>query len=93
MVGMVHMVSRSDTDLLNMEQTRYPDGLSVDVKDRSHRRMGWRMLGAEKVLGKNKLSVLDMLSLKCLLCIQLEILNRLSPYMSLDFRSEMWAEM
>lgn len=32
MVKAVHMVSRSDTDLLNMEQTRYPDGLPVGVK-------------------------------------------------------------
>ena len=92
MVRAVHMVSRSDTDLLNMEQTRYPDGLPVGVKDRSHQQMGWRVLWAEKVWGKNKLPVLEMLSLKCLLYIQLEILNTLSPYVNLDFRSEIWAE-
>lgn len=36
-------------------------------------------------------SVLDMLSLKCLLYFQVEVLNRCLPYMNLDFRIEVWA--
>lgn len=47
------------------------------------------MLWAEEVLGKNK--VLEMLSLKCLLYIQVKILSKLSPCMNLDFGNAIWA--
>lgn len=77
-----------------MEQTRYPDGLPVGGRDRQkppsaemENAVGREGFGAEQT------SSFGHVKSKCLLYIQLEILNRLRPCLLLDLRSEVWAEM